>query len=586
MRTNKNNTLHPNVFQIASNLLGVETRSQKELKETVAIQIAIQPDVSDKLAAVYPAIIEEAFSGTMDNYRKYVALKNFQVSEENGLIQEWNKTVRKFKKENLAALTEVQLQFSKQFPKTHKSLDPTTYNAKVDDFVKEYGMLVQKKKMLTIKPTAELVFQNMLYIYNQQLMKRNERYIKSHIITKTPIEAFKINAWKLTQLKRNGIQSLNLCRKTILNHRKRFEEFGILQDYHFKGSKMAVEVQINPEILVLKDIYNQKLMRAENQPVTPLSGKIVPNENEKFTRTFIKEEEMNEKVENSSLDKEFPPVTPFIFSLTGTPTSNMQVQTTGAAADVKVSQTPSDFALATIIPDSELATRLQNREFVNYKPIDIRFLHRLAYNGTLSREEFYDVAMIDFFKSLQKNIYKTQAEIYFGSWFNAIKFFRKQRWQLFNGDCFQPQHIFEEITQYRWRIQWARNWFAKHPTFNPLYPNMYLDVTRKNSKEVGFEYTKVKWKMQQDDNDKYDKLLKKQEADAKRRGILINHNKKMQMAINRFFKDKITLTSLYDYVEKNLPPEYLQRLPDLIQTKALAINKQTVEVKYNLGDFL
>lgn len=586
MITNKKNTLHPDVFQIASNLIGVETRSEKELKETVAIQLAIQPDVSDKLLAVYPAIIEEAFSSTMDNYRKYVALKNFQVSEANDLIKLWNKTVRKFKKENLQSLSEVQLQFSKQFPKTHKSLDPTTYNEKVEAFVKEYGMLVQKKKMITIKPTAELVFQNMLYIYNQQLMKKNERYIHSRITTKTPIEPFKINAWKVTQLKRNGIKSLDLCRKTILNHRKRFEEFGILEDYRFKGWQFAVEVQINPEILVIKDIFNQKLMRAENQAVTPAKGKIVPNVNEKFTGTIIKEEEMNEKVENFSRDKEFPPVTPFILSLTGTPTSNTQVQTTAAAGDVKVSKTPSEFALATIIPDNELATRLQNMEFVNYKPIDIRFLHRLAYNSTLSREEFYDVAMIDFFKSLQKNIYKTRAEIYFGSWYNAIKLFRKQRWQLFNGDCFQPPHIVDEIQQYRWRIQWARNWFTKHTTFNPLYPNLYLDVTRQKNKEVGFEYTKVKWKMQLDDNEKYDKLIKKQEADAQRRGILINHNKKMQMQLNRFFKDKITLTSLYDYVEKNLPPEYRERLPDLLETKALAMTKKTIEVKYDLNDFL
>lgn len=586
MNTKTNQPFHPNVFQLATNLLGVETQSEKELKEKVAVQMAIQPDFSGKLVAVYPAIIEEAYSSTMDNYRKFVALKNFQVQEENILINQFNQNVRDFKSENKLSIEVDVLKYAELFPKLNKKLEPIEYNEKVEEFTKEHGMLVWKKKLITIKPTAEMVFQNMLYIYNQQLMKRNERYIKCGIVTKTPIESFKINAWKVTQLKRNGVKSLDLCRKTILNHRKRFEEFGILQDYYFAGSHRAVEVQINPEILVVKDIYNQKLTVAENQQVTPQIGKIVPNENEKFTGTFIKEEKMKEKVENFSQDKEFPAVTPFILSLTGTPTSNTQVQATAAAADVKVLKTPSEFALATIIPDNELATMLQNREFVNYKPIDIRFLHKLAYNSTLSREEFYDVAMIDFFKSLQKNIYKTQAEIYFGSWYNAIKLFRKQRWQLFNGDCFQPPHIVDEIQQYRWRIQWARNWFTKHTTFNPLYPNLYLDVTRQKNKEVGFEYTKVKWKMQLEDNEKYDKIIKKQEADAKRRGILINHNKKMQMQLNRFFKDKITLTTLYDYVEKNLPTEYRERLPDLLETKLLAMNKKTIEVKYDLNDFL
>lgn len=212
-------------------------------------------------------------------------------------------------------------------------------------------------------------------------------------------------------------------------------------------------------------------------------------------------------------------------------------------------------------------------------------MHKLAYNGILTREEFYDVAMTDFFKTLQKNIYKTQP-VYFGSWYNAIQEFRKQRWVLFSGDQFQKSHIVDEISQYRWRIQWARTWYLKNPIVKPLFPNQYLDVTRKNAKEVGFEYTKEKYKMMLQDNAKYDAIAKKQLANARLRKETINWNKKLETHLNRFVKDKITLTQLYDYVENNkFPPEFLATLPDRVQTKMLSLNKKFEPVQFNIYDF-
>lgn len=581
---NTKQPLHPDVYNTAINLFGAEIPAHKELKEQAAVQTVIHDQDNGRSLFVYPSIKDEAFSGTMDNYRKYVALKNFQLSEENHLINVFNQNSRNFKKENKHTIAPDVLKYAELFPKLNKKLTPTEYNQKVDEFAKEHGMLVRKKKLITIKPMAEMVFQNFLCTYNQQLAKKNSRHIVCNIAVRTPLEPFKINAWKVTQLKRNGVKSLDLCRKTILNHRKRLEEFGVLTEYNFKGRQRAVEVQINPEILVIKDLYNSKISTAENQRVTPEKGKIVPNYNEKLTRTSIKEVERNGKVDNSSLDKEFASLTPFNLTFTGTPASKQNFQTGGGGESVKVSQSDSEKALSTIISDRDLAVALENREFNNYRPIDIRFLYSLAYSGTLTREQFYDVAMIDYFKSLQKNIYKTQS-VYFGTWYQAIKIFRKQRWQLFNGDVFQPHHIVAEITQYRWRIQWARSWYFKNKNVNPLFPNQYLDVTRTKRNEVGWEYTKGKWKQQQEENKKYDAVLKRREADAKRRGVMINHTKKMDTQLNRFFKNKITLQNLFDYVEKNLPPEFKAKLADLIETKALQINKKTVEVKYNLMDF-
>ena len=127
----------------------------------------------------------------------------------------------------------------------------------------------------------------------------------------------------------------------------------------------------------------------------------------------------------------------------------------------------------------------------------------------------------------------------------------------------------------RWRTEWARKWFTKNQ-FSPLFPYDYFDMTRKTSKEVGFEYTKAKWNEHLLSIAKYDLLKKKQEGNAIRRKETINHAQKCETVLNRFFKDKITYTQLYDYVKANLPQEYIEKLPDLILKKSLKDNKKTI----------
>lgn len=573
-----NPPLHNDVFNLAKNLFGFDAPAQKELKEEAAVKLSIASDTESQTMAVYPAIIDEAFSATMDNYRKFAALKNFQVSEENDRIKQFNNNVRNFKKENRLALSEVQLEFSQRFPKTYKSLNPTDYNEKVDEFAKEYGMLVQKKKMITLKPTAELVFQNIIFMYNQQLMKKNTRYISNGIVTKTPIERFKFNSWKVTQLKRNDVKSLDLCKKTILNHRKRFEELGVLINSEFHGWQYATSVEVNPQILVFKDIYNAKIVTPENQSLTSQSGKIVPNDNEKLTGTFLKVSEKSENGQADFLDKEFPSVTPSVIFYSNT-SSKEQNSTEGAAPkNVKVSDTLSEKLESQIIHPQELAVRLANHEFDNHKPIPIRYLFTEAYRGTLTNEEFRELVIQDFFKSAAK-IWKGKTA-FAGSWKKAITLYLNNKWITHTGLSLNKAAIFEDIQQIRWRTEWARKWFISN-NFNALFPYDYFDVTRTTSKEVGFEYTKAKWNEHLKNKEKYAALKKRREANAATRKIIINHAKKCENEIKRFYKNRITLTQLYDYVEKNLPAEYLEKLPYLISKHSLNITTQNYSTDGN-----
>lgn len=590
MRTGTTQKIDDRVFSLASNLFGFgNTETKKQIEQTVAIENAISLQLDNRIIAVYPAIIEEAFSTTMDNYRKYIASYNFKTEAENEIIKKHNASVTEFCKQNL--LSEVQTAFRKVFLSSKKSLMPRAYNEAVNEFCKDYGLIVEKKKIQSVKYATEIVFQNLLHLYNSQLMKRNEKFIKSGITAKRPIQEFKVNSFLVTELKRKDIHSIDICTKTVRNHRQRLQEAGVFVDYHFAGQNRPVEVHINPEILVVLDMKTSKIKSVENKIVRIEYWNLLPDNNES-TRTILNEYQKNENVENISQDTRSSgeALTPsHLFFSTRTHASKQENSNQGAGAKtVKVQNTLSEKLQELIIHPQELAVNLANGEYLNYKPIDIRYLFKEAFSGTLTNDEFRELAIQDFFKTISK-IYRFSTP-FAGSWKKAITLYYQNKWIAFTGNSFNKSVLVDEIQQMRWRIEWARKWFLKNQ-FPPLFPYEYFDMTRKTSKEVGFEYTKAKWNEHLLSIAKYDALKKKQNCDAQRRKETINHAKKCETALNRFFKNKVTYTQLYDYAQKNLPKEYIEKLPDLILKKSLQDNQKTIAmdcndvVKYNLFEF-
>lgn len=579
--------LDSRVFSLASNLFGFGNTAEKTIiQETIATTVATALQTENRIMAVYPAISMEAFSITMDKYRKYIAVYNFKTTAENELTEKHNREVLKFLSEN--HLNDIQREFTKVFLHKSKTLKPREYNVQADAFMKDHGLIIEKKKIQTVKYATELVFQNLLHLYNSQLMKRNEQYMKLRVTAIRPIEEFRINSFLVTALQRNGVTSLDLCKKTVRNHRQRLEECGVFVDYHFSGQNRPVEVHINSEILTVLDLKTSKLTTAENQCVNPVSEKVLPDNNEN-TRTDLNESQMKENVKNiSQFDKEFPSVTPSYLFFTRTPASKLQNPTEGAGAEsVKVLNTLSEKLQNLIIHPQELAVNLANQEYNNYKPIDIRYLFKEAYSGTMLKEEFRELVIQDFFKGIAK-IYKNTTP-FAGSWKKAISLYMQNKWIAFTGESFNKAGIAEDIKQMRWRAEWARKWFTKNE-FPPLFPFDYFDMTRKTSKEVGFEYTKAKWGEHLQNKSKYEALKKKQEANAVRRKTTLNHAKKCENEVNRFFKNKITMPQLFDYVEKNLPKEYLEKLPQMIEKKSLKINEKIINIdndyaQYDFSEF-
>ena len=401
MRTNSHQKIDDRVFSLASNLFGFgNTQAKKEAEETIAIENAISLQLDNRIIAVYPAIIEEAFSTTMDNYRKYIASYNFKTQAENELIQKHNTSVEQFCKEN--ELTQIQSEFRKVFLLNRKNLKPRAYNEAVTQFCNDYGLIVEKKKIQSVKYATEIVFQNLLHLYNSQLMKRNEKFIKAGITAKRPIQEFKINSFLVTELKRKEIQSIAICSKTVRNHRQRLEEAGVFVDYHFAGQNRPVEVHINPKILVVLDIKTSKMKSAENKELKCVYWNLLPDNNES-TRTLLNEYQKNENVENISHFQRSSgeALTPFNLFFTGTPNSKEEICTKGAGEkSVKTQNTLSEKLQNLIVHPQELAVNLANGEYMNYKPIDIRYLFKEAFSGTLTNDEFRELAIQDFFKSI------------------------------------------------------------------------------------------------------------------------------------------------------------------------------------------
>ena len=586
MTTNTHQRLDSKVFSMASTLFGYGENPTKEVSNPAIVKPL---QLSGRIIAIYPAIIEEAFSNTMDNYRKYIASYNFKTQAENELIQAHNHLVMEFCKSN--TLNEIQSEYKRLFLlHNEKNVNPRSYNELVTNFCADYGLIVEKKKIQTVKYATEVVFQNLLHLYNSQLMKRNEKFIKGGITSKRPIEEFKINSFLVTQLKRNEVSSIAICSKTVRNHRKRLEEAGVFVEYHFAGRNRPVEVHINPEILVILDVFTSKLKRSEKKELKLTFWNVLPDNNES-TRTFINEYKKKENVENISQDirSSSEALTPSHLFFTGTHTSKEAICTKGARGDSQTKEkTLSDRLQELILHPQELAENLANGVYHDYKPIDIRYLYKEAFSGTLTSEEFRELAIQDFFKSISK-IYKSSTP-FAGSYKKAINLYYQNKWISFTGSSFKKSVLVDEITQMRWRTQWARKWFVKNE-FPPLFPYDYFDMTRKTSKEVGFEYTKAKWNEHLIALAKYDALKKKQQSSAKRRKEVINHSKKCENALNRFFKNKLTYSQLFDYVEQNLPIQYLEKLPDLILKKSLKENEKTIvitedeTVKYSFYEF-
>ena len=570
MNNQATNSIAKNVFDIANTLLNAYSTESQQAKIDAEKESFLN-DNPNIIKAVYPCIVDEAFAITMGNYRKFIAEYNFKTSQENLEIQKWN--------ENYCTkeLTEIEKTFTALFYKNYSHLKPKEYNQKIEEFWVDKNILLEKKAIQSVKYATELIFSAILSAYNAQLINQNSEYMKLLVAVERPISPMKLNSWFITQMKRNGVQALDLCTKTVRNHRNRLFEAGVLTARNFKGSKSPVECYINPEILTVLDFKNNQLRNTKNQPINFKEGKNLPD-NDVITRAFKEEKEMKENgktdfLSNMSSGKALT----ITYFNTSTPVRKQQKKTEGRAGE---NVNFSENLLRTLENEQVLAEKLAQNHYSDYRSIDIRYLTKEAYEGTLTNEEFVQVVIQDFFKSSNK-LWKNSPNVYVGSWKIAINQYLKSKFRLFSGNPMQKVNILEDIQELRWRLEFARKWYLQNEKVQILYPNNYFDFTRTKSFEIGFEHTKEKYKNHLKKLAKEGQSKVKAEAKAKRRALTYKYNVK----INQFLNNKIDYGQLKKYVQDNLPKEFNQNLSinvnKLLNEHNQLEHKKQLEQKYN-----
>lgn len=554
-----NSVLHGNDSRVNSRVIPVYSREKGQIRAEKTVfgdQINTTP-----VKAILPYITSECFAGTMNRYRIYIANYNVKIKALNEDIKQANKEV---KKKVAAGLNEIESTFRNLFIKKHQQLPAIEFNQLANEFNNERGLLIEKKRYRTVKYATELVFQQILHMYSVQLARYCNEFMKFQIFEPSVLRKIELNAHTITKLERNGVKSIDICKQTFRNHRAILEEAGVLVAYEFRGHKKAIKMQINSEILEVYDAKTKQNITIENQSLTSETSKDFEN-NKEVTRSIKRNSNKRVNGKADLLELGTPSAEPFICFLQEHSGARKDSYQTEAAENVKISTKNLE---KTILHPSELARKLANGEFNNYSPIDIRFLHREAMYGTLTRDEFNEVIIQDFFKTAAK--YYRNHKVFIGSWKKAITEWTEKRFRFSNGSgkhlC-NKQLMVDLLEQYRWRLKNSQNFYRKSGV-NRLFPSDYFDFNRKTKSEIGFEYTEIAWKRHLEYLQREPELKKRAKRKLEKRLSDNSYAKKYDYQLKRFFNNRISYSQLYDYVKDNLPQQFLYKLSEVITKTA------------------
>lgn len=554
------------------------------------------------LHCVRPVLNTDAMALTIDNYREFVARYNEKVKAENEEIKKYNAQILPQKTHN-----EVQKAFLPYFYRKYgvfkcqysaytgeekavfqlnSDISEREYNEKVAEFNNNYGFVIPKQKVPTIKANAEQVFQQLLYAYSLQLERENQIRDIAGSRERMPLRSFRICSTNITYIKRNGNKALDVCSRTILNHRKRFEEAGILSFEHNLGNYKngGVLVQISPEILVVFDRSTQKLMMSENQSLTYGFAKkitdITMNIQEQQNKSEIKANVENHSPKRSKLTLTAGTLREH---LREHPEQGRDFSAPAAPADVKVllnnkvskkkDEESASFSekLVKIIQSPEvLCDKLAQGFYDNYEPLAMRYLDFEALKGTLSLEEYREILVQEILKQHARNYIGKR--VFAATWQNAYNVLKVSYFVNFNGVAFAKSINFERYREYRWRLNYVYRFCLRHKEFRLLFPSEYFDRTRTTRHEGGFEYTAKAWKKHLQDIEKNEKRKEKAEKRKEKRTEAINAMKTVQNKIKQFLKGRISIEGLVNFVAKN-HPEFSPKLSEMVYRQTAISHK-------------
>ncbi|WP_299009135.1 hypothetical protein [uncultured Tenacibaculum sp.] len=544
--------------------------------------IYTQPNVKQYAYINYPFIDREGMKNAMDNYRQFVHEYNKQVAEENKAINKYNKSVVKPSETDAKILSLV--------------VDFTTANAHL--FTRQYNEAVAeqnerltanyipKKRIQTIKYTTELVFNVLVGFYISQLKTRNNYLLQMNrptSVLKKSLPKLTIDQRKLATHKVADIPRLNFCKKTAQNHIKRLREAGILINYTYINQNKPIAVNFNPKIVEVLDGNPPKSKTSENHFFKGVSAKKLPD-NSDTTRTFLLKEKEIKECAKHTIEK--CGLMPQAERNSGVCPADGYKNTTAISKTSEICPPVNPAHIRSILPDflkkdrqqqgtnntitenfihrlqddKALAEQLANGDFDNYKGLRYDYLRKVELYANLTSEEFKAVLIQDFIKVSAK-IWK-QHNVYVGEWKKAINYLNDTLFK----NITQKSTLIQKLQEYRWKLNFARKWFIKS-NVSALYPSMYFDATRTESKEIGFFGLHKVWKT----HCKYlENKSKNQQRNKTQRNVRkrkLSAQQKLTTAIKKYEAGKYTAQELFSYVQHHLPNDFLLALPNLVNNQ-------------------
>lgn len=364
------------------------------------------------------------------------------------------------------------------------------------------------------------------------------------------------------------VPKLDVCKKTVTNHIRRLMDCGVITNYSFRGYQRASEIKISSEILVINEGITNTFKPAgygDFEKGLPINTSSYSNKNKNKDNKAISKENAFDKEEFEAVNQAREVLWAEASNSDGSDAKasifyrNNKVQaaknfdTTNEkrkkVAPKKEKKRTIRTSFQTLLDKDiyQTAKALANHQYQDYHPLPAAHIETEAINGVLTRDEFRKILMLDFVFTAAS--LWTGKNVYVGEWINLLKYFNQTFLKYTHNDelqCFHKSTQVKRITEFRYRINWAKRYCKRNPGFNLLFPAAYFDENRKHSYEGGFGYT-LKYHKKHLKNQE-----KKEEKDKQNKKLHVDREVKhlIKLQVIKYLNHEKTIDDLTAYVTK------------------------------------
>lgn len=543
-------------------------------------------DVAYPLRAVYPMLNADQKAITMAAYNLYVRKYNKTANEVNwNNIGQINAAKKHLKTHHDPSVV---INERKKFNKDYGDLDVWAFNKKVLEYNKMSGVqIIPTKRVRTIKQTSERVFHAILWVYSQQFTKakRKKRAMEHKTgAYKKDLPKVDINTNHILNARdRFGVHLIDLCQDTVLNHKKRLIEAGVLLNNRYRGWERGTIHHINPEILAVLDDHTGKMVFSDNQILineTPKIFRVVDIPTRTINKTQVKRDvEKTSRIgkkdaRESDTSADLAPVFlsckyPSDISTRppGSKVKNPKLAGTGpkkGALEENPKKTEdrgakfSDDLREKILFPKDFTDSLANGEFLDHAPLPYEVLQMEVDTGNLSRSEFRQLLLQDLFKLFSK-LYRGHPHfdrVFAKVWYNAYTLWEKGTPLMNrNGDTLHKDKCLLAYQKLRFvtiNKKFGALHVARRSKFVFPAPTTYLNLDNNTPGTFIFYYKKVE-RDSLESIKRERELRKKMRKKGRENRLYANALRKLNDKMAKYYNGRISVDELFRYIEDNMP---------------------------------